>query len=46
MEARTPGAAERAACNIPVMADVGLDALEAELAPVTWPSWSFRQLLD
>jgi hypothetical protein len=32
-----------AACDIPVMADVGLDALEAELAPVTRPSWSFRQ---
>jgi hypothetical protein len=35
-----------AACDIPVMADVGLDALEAELAPVSRPSWSFRQLLD
>ena len=27
-------------------ADVGLDALEAELAPVAQPSWSFRQLLE
>jgi hypothetical protein len=27
-------------------ADVGLDALEAELAPVARPSWSFHQLLD
>jgi hypothetical protein len=27
-------------------ADVGLDALEAELAAVSQPSWSFHQLLD
>ena len=27
-------------------ADVGLDALEAELAPVAQPGWSFRQLLE
>jgi len=27
-------------------ADVGLDALEAELAPVARPSWPFHQLLD
>jgi hypothetical protein len=27
-------------------ADVGLDALEAELASVAWPSWSFHQALD
>jgi len=27
-------------------ADVGLDAFEAELAPVAQPGWSFRQLLE
>ena len=27
-------------------ADVGLDALEAELAAVSQPSWSFRQWLE
>ena len=27
-------------------ADVGMDALEAELAPVARPSWSFRQWLE
>lgn len=27
-------------------ADVGLDALEAELAPGAQPSWSFRKLLE
>ena len=29
-----------------LMADVGLDTLEAELAQVVQPSWSFRQLLE